>query len=111
MERGELYTIENYKRCNREMELYVIYDKVAEESGPIYMAINEGVALRQAVQILKPLPVTTRDDYKLMRVGFYDLKTCKIETCTPVEIDITFAMVRAISSDIAERKLEVADEQ
>nr|QJB18787.1 MAG: nonstructural protein [Microvirus sp.] len=75
--------------------VYVIYDKVAEDSGPMFEAVNDGVALRQAVNILKPLPPLFRDEYKLVCLGEYNPSTMEIQRFLPPrEIDFTIALAR-----------------
>ena len=66
--------------------LYTIYDKVAEETGPLFEAKSDAVASRSARTLLAE--VQTVDDFKLLRVGYSDKTTGKI-TCEviPVEID------------------------
>lgn len=95
------------KEYIKPMGLYAIYDKVAEESGPIFTAVNEGVATRQAVQILRPLPPHTRDDYCLMHVGHYDLKTCVITLQSPPQVvDVNDAMMRSIADELSKRNIQ-----
>lgn len=79
--------------------LYCLYDRVAEEAGPLFHAVNDGVALRQTVQTLKPLPPTIREEYSLFRVGSYDARTMKIDVCVPQEIDITISLMRSMDYD------------
>ena len=66
--------------------LYTIYDKVAQEIGPLFEAKSDAVASRSARNILSE--VRAVDDFKLLRVGYSDKTTGKI-TCEvfPVEID------------------------
>lgn len=49
------------------MNLYTVYDKVAEESGPLYEAKNDAVALRMVLKYLADNP-----DYELFCVGEYN---------------------------------------
>lgn len=78
-----------------KQNLYVIYDKTAEEAGPIFQAVNNGVALRQVVNVLKPLPASLRDEYKLVKVGEFDTLTMKVCVCNPEEIDYSIAIARS----------------
>ena len=48
------------------MYVYSIYDKVADESGPLFTAKNHAVAMRQFRSILKDSP---SDEYELLCVG------------------------------------------
>lgn len=59
------------------MKLYALYDRVAEESGPIAEAKNDGVALRMYQHMLasKQLPP---DDYQLICVGEWNRDTLDI---------------------------------
>ena len=66
--------------------LYTIYDKVAQETGPIFEAKNDAVASRSARNLLSKS--LSADDYKLLRVGFTDKSTGVITIeIPPVEID------------------------
>lgn len=49
------------------MYIYTLYDTVAEESGPLFEAINDATAARSAAHVLKD--VESPDDYKLICVG------------------------------------------
>lgn len=61
--------------------LYCIYDKVAQESGPIFEAKNDGVAERMyfdLVQNQRKNPVFDQDDYELLCLGSFDSESLKI---------------------------------
>lgn len=62
--------------------LYVIYDKVAEESSSPMMCRTDGLALRQFMAALSKEP-GAKNDYALYRVGTYDPQTMIID---PVDI-------------------------
>lgn len=53
-----------------KLNVYVIYDKVAEEAGPLFEAPNDAVAVRSATATIK----TAYDpsDYQLLCVGEVD---------------------------------------
>lgn len=74
--------------------IYVIFDKVAEESGPMFEAVNDGIALRQACNILKPLPPSLHSDYQLVKIGEYDTKDMQIFVIPPEVIDFTVSLKR-----------------
>lgn len=78
-----------------KMGMYVIYDKVAEEAGPIFQAVNNGVALRQAVNVLKPLPVSLRDEYQLVKVAEFETKDMQIYILPPEIVDFSVAIARS----------------
>lgn len=67
-------------------QLYTIYDKTAERSGPLFQAVNDGVAIRNTVLILKD--TLFPEDYVLYRIGIYDtaLPSVTLEP-TPVVVD------------------------
>lgn len=57
------------------MRLYCIYDKVAQEGGPLFEAKNDTVALRIVSGISLPSP---REDYKVFCVGEYSHDPVKL---------------------------------
>lgn len=59
--------------------LYSIKDVVADEFGPIYEAVNDGVAIRNFSKILQE--VTYPEDFELYKVGEFDVKTGEIMPC------------------------------
>ena len=52
--------------------IYTVFDKVAEEYGPLFEAKNDGVALRQFKQLIDTVVVGNRDDYVLYSCGTFD---------------------------------------
>lgn len=71
--------------------LYVIYDKVAEECGPVIQAVNDGVARRFAFQALKNVPDYDRDAFALYRVGYVETEDGKVtghDSKVVVDLDI-----------------------
>lgn len=65
--------------------LYTIYDKVAEECGPLFQSKSDAVASRAYRTSLANVHDT--DDYKLLRVGYIDKETGIITSLVPEEID------------------------
>lgn len=57
--------------------LFVVFDRVAEESGPIFEAVNVGVALRRYKEILNKSNVYP-EEYQLLQVGTFDHTTNKL---------------------------------
>ncbi|MBA7535562.1 hypothetical protein ES705_27820 [subsurface metagenome] len=71
-------------------ELYVVYDKVAEESGPIFEARNEGVASRQYAKFINKADAPA--DYLLFRIGSLDHDSSVIVALDgPVLIEVAVA--------------------
>jgi len=58
-------------------KLYAVYDNVAEEAGPIFCAVNDGVATRQFRQIVQN--TENRNDFELFFLGLYDSKTVELK--------------------------------
>lgn len=61
------------------MKVYCVYDKVAQEGGPLFEAKNDNVANRhfQAItsETFRP------DDFSLMYLGIYKREECAIMAC------------------------------
>jgi uncharacterized protein YehS (DUF1456 family) len=66
------------------MNMYVVYDRVAKESGPVFEAKNDDVALRKLRHEFESAKVDIQDDMKLYRVGIIDHE---INTIVTVETD------------------------
>lgn len=73
------------------MGLYVVYDTVAHESGPVFEARNDRVALRNYDILMKDIKY--RSDYHLLFLGSIDHQSNLI---SPAESDH-----RVITSEIA----------
>lgn len=69
-----------------EMRLYVIRDKVAEECGPVFAAVNDGIAFRQYRHLLSGCPDIM--DYQLQCVGAYDTVMGEIVGHAPVIVEV-----------------------
>lgn len=66
--------------------LYVVYDKVAEESSPLFATKNDGLAERMALQMLESRGMYVSEDYQLFHVGYYDNESMKVSEIQPREI-------------------------
>lgn len=60
------------------MRVYTVYDEVAEESGPLYEAVNDSVALRKFRQLLQQVSPTDQDAFKLYYLGSYDRNVMRL---------------------------------
>lgn len=58
------------------LNIYTVYDKVAEEAGPLFQAVNDGIALRNYRNM--QIPESLKNDYSLYRIGTYDTVTMEI---------------------------------
>lgn len=61
------------------MGVYTIYDRVAEEAGPLFLAVNDAVALRSYRQLVQSAGVVAEEEYTLYKIGSYDSKTMKVD--------------------------------
>lgn len=64
------------------MELYVLYDRVAMESGPVFEAKNEAVALRKYLYFRDENGLDEKD-FMLLRVGEIDHELNKVKPVFP----------------------------
>ena len=69
-----------------EMRLYVIRDNVAEECGPVFAAVNDGIACRQYKQLLSGCPDIM--DYQLQHVGMYDTVKGEVVGHAPIVVEV-----------------------
>ena len=53
------------------LNLYVVYDKIAQESGPVYTAKNDVVAQRMYQGLINDTGINPAD-YQLLHVAAYD---------------------------------------
>lgn len=58
------------------MNIYTIKDRLAEEAGDLFIAVNDAVAKRNFRSAMKR--AISPDEYQLIRLGTYDQKTLKI---------------------------------
>lgn len=63
--------------------MYVVYDRVAEEGGPVFVAVNDGVARRQYRALLQQVSPVDIDSYKLYLVGEYDTDSMEVQSIYP----------------------------
>ncbi len=66
--------------------LYTIYDKLAEETGPVFQAKNDQVAYRQFQTQLSTIQNIKADDFTLLCVGEYENIRIELQTMLPIEI-------------------------
>lgn len=69
------------------MGLYVIYDELAKQAAPIYLARTDELALRQFEAQKSQLPEAILRDLRVYRVGYFDLASMLITGAQPVIID------------------------
>lgn len=69
--------------------LYTIYDRVAEEGSPPFVARTDGVAVRQFQAAILGGKVLNPDDYVLYRVGGWDSTALSVSSETLTEIIIS----------------------
>lgn len=54
----------------RQQYLYCIHDTLAEESGPVFCAVNHQIAVRKTRQLLSNVEIP--EDYILYCIGIFD---------------------------------------
>lgn len=59
------------------VKLYVIYDRVAKEAGPVFASKNDDVAIRSFHQIVSK--ADNPDDYCLYHVADYDSESPRVD--------------------------------
>lgn len=79
--------------------LYVVYDRVAEEAGPIQSCINDGVALRMFRATLQDVSSELQSEYWLFCVGEYDPQKMTVEGCAPLRIEIPPSQLDLLKKD------------
>lgn len=68
--------------------LYVVYDRVAEEAGPVFQSKNDGTAIRAFRSLTKDAPAPA-SEYKLLRVGMFNNDPVGLDSVSPpVEINV-----------------------
>lgn len=85
-------------------QLYVIYDRVAEESGPIFEAKNDGIANRRYKALIAEQTHQwfEESDYILLHIGSIDKSTNEMETITPEVVDVKLSLIDMEKEDNAE---------
>lgn len=61
-----------------KQNLYVIYDVLAEECGPVMQAPNDKVAARAYYNLIETVAQRSRNDYRLMMCGTVETNTGEI---------------------------------
>lgn len=69
------------------MGLYTIYDRVAEQCGPVFQAVNDGIASRNFCQLIDE-KASYPEDYDLIYLGSIDLKTMLIQSGPPITVSV-----------------------
>lgn len=73
--------------------LYAVFDKVAEEAGPVFTAVNDGIAIRQFRNLSRDIPPYDKESYVLLYLGNYDSSKVKIDACESVQEVMTGSQV------------------
>jgi len=72
-------------------KLYSILDRTAEMLGPIFEAVNDGVAVRNYSNVIAKTQQEYRNDYALCRLGEFNSKTGEIiPEFPPKMVDIPY---------------------
>lgn len=71
-----------------KVSLYCVRDFVACDSGPVFGAVTDGIAIRQVCILLRD--VVDIDDYGLFCVGTYDSETMRVDSVKHREVAFKF---------------------
>lgn len=72
-----------YQTQGENMKLYVIYDKAAQQSSPVFEAKNDAVAAREFRKVLQNLKDPAVPDYRLYCIGIFDQETMALLAVAP----------------------------
>lgn len=90
-------------------ELFTIYDKVAQEAGPIFQAKNLYVAMRYVKEMIKDSKINL-SEYDLVRLGSFDSESMSI-TVLPKADAVELSNVPTFVDDANEfMKVNAAEE-
>lgn len=79
-------------------EMYVVYDKIAQESGQLFHAKNDAVAARSYAKQLRQQE--RPEDFQLLKIGSFDHDTARASMLeVPEEI---FVSVRPQAPEVSE---------
>lgn len=67
------------------MRVYVIYDKLAQQAGNIFEAINDAVAQRSFLGMCNQ-PNVDRNEYQLIHLGEFNKDTLKFTVVDNIDI-------------------------
>lgn len=76
---------EEKKVADRCVGMYVIYDRLAEEAGPIFHARNDAVAYRSYDHHISTSRLNP-DEYDLYYVGLYNAEIMLIKPNAPLKV-------------------------
>lgn len=79
--------------------IYTICDNVAGQSGPVFQAVNDGVAVRQYRGLLVQNPHLNPDEYTLWCIGEYTDEADPREDCGPCRLE-AYPESRRVNTDI-----------
>jgi len=80
-----------YEEDDMESRLYCIRDRVAEDSGPIFQAVNDAVAARSYRAFMAQNQVE-EDEYSLLCIGTFDSGTSKLDAFeVPLNVEVPAA--------------------
>lgn len=69
------------------LNLYTVYDSLAQEGGPVFQAPNDQVAKRNYKAILQQVSPVDAEEYQLFMVGEYDSETLEVFGCPKTRIE------------------------
>lgn len=73
--------------------LYTVFDRVANEAGPIFAAKNDAVAVRAARNLMDQDSIVREEEYQLYKVGNYYPEEVRVEGMEKMRIDVPTAHI------------------
>lgn len=67
--------------------VYTVKDKLAEECGPPFIAVNDKVAIRQFKSM--GIPEALKNEYELLNIGYFDSIDVSITPNMVISLPIT----------------------
>lgn len=69
------------------LRLYSIFDRKAEEFGPVFQSKNDEVAIRAYRKHMQNVDALSKDDYELAYLGTFDTELGKLYDCELTLVD------------------------
>lgn len=81
--------------------IYTVYDRIGERYAPPFVSANDKTAMREFQAM--PIPPSLRDDFTLVRIGTFDMKTGEIVPELIYSLsDLSFINQKQTSQEVVE---------
>ena len=82
-------------------KLYSIRDKVAKQYGPVFQAVNDGVASRQMTRLMESIPEYDRDGFELDCVGEFNDESGSIDAGFVTKVEYSIPRFEDVESRVS----------